>query len=133
MRVPVLINVSATLCATYSLLGLIYLLLLNIAAPGYFAALTGTPKMMLIAVGAVAMFGLSTAVGVLRRREWARIAILLLACIWIGAGSVSMWALVAMKNVSAIQFIIPASQILIGASWLQLFNAQRTKACFAHR
>lgn len=132
MRVPLLINVSAGLCAAFSLLGLIYVAMLGVAAPGYIGTLTGGPKALLILLTAISAYGLLTAVGVLRRYQWARSAILLLACLWIAAGVVSMWAL-AIGNAPATQFITPMCQLLIGGSWLLLFNAQRTKACFSRR
>jgi hypothetical protein len=132
MRVPVLLNISAGLCAAFSLLGLIYVPMLSFAAPGYLTTLPGGLKLTLIVYTAVAVFGLSTAIGVLRRREWARYAILLLACILIAAGIMSIWPL-ATIDAAATQFITPVCDVLIGASWLLLLNAQRSRACFSRR
>jgi hypothetical protein len=46
---------------------------------------------------------------------------------------VSESALLTSKNTSAIQFTSPVSEVLIGVSWLLLFNTGRAKDCFSRR
>jgi hypothetical protein len=129
MRLPILINVSASLCALYSVLHLVSVAVLTYTAPGYFANLRGGPRFQILVLAVISFYGLGTAAGLFRRAGWARIAIQPLAIIWMCTAILSMWGL-AHTHASAPQYIASALLFTIAASWLVLFNVRRTKACF---
>ena len=96
----------------------------------------------------IGVWGIWTAVGIFRRRGWARISILVFAAFLVFMGASALLAILVMPfpsppgvSVSAramqnVRWAIAASYgalALIGAWWLVLFNTRATKQYFAER
>ena len=111
-----------------------------------------TLKVIGVAMGVLfaglGVFGIWTAVGIFRRRAWARISILVFAALLVFMGASALLAILVMPfpsppgvSVSAramqnVRWAIAASYgalALIGAWWLVLFNTRATKQYFAER
>jgi hypothetical protein len=95
---------------------------------------------------AFSAWGVSTAIGIFRRRGWARLSMIIFAVLLVGMGGSALVGILFIKmpdagNVSAqamqnIRVGIAAfygAMAVIGAWWLLLFNSSATKQYFADR
>ena len=98
--------------------------------------------------GGLGVWGIWTAVGIFRRRGWARISILIVAALLTFIGACSLLAILVMPFPSTPGVSVPArvmenvrwgiaasygALLSIGAWWLVLFNTRATKQYFAER
>ena len=92
------------------------------------------PLAMALWFAACAVWGLSTGIGTLRRKRWARMSIQLFGValvLFILPAEFEMWAAPVPVRMKAVRYGLYAAQALVGVWWLFFFNAMKTKRAFA--